>query len=661
MDTIYDFKKTEIAIPNSFFGPWKDKKIIDFQLILKDDKNEEIINEFNLIYFHIFIGINKVYCFISQDFGKSFDICCLNEKIRVYYRKMELKEFNYLENDTRARIVLINAPLKIEINNTTDLYSYVPLNFSKINSIQIAFFDSSANNYSVKAISKEEITEEFTIIEYLKEKKSILKKFYEELKDLIEKKQDDVEIFKNLTAGTDLISKKNNFSTRKEILSKAFNDDELYDLYYLYILWLVCDMKYFPEEQETEEKIECNLPINIIYIYIRNFYEKYKNDKDLLIYQRILLFYSNTIFFIKIDNIDQYNKCELEYINVKKIENNSVFGLSLKFLEDFIYTLNTRSYLFYPLLLLDSGLYYNRENKSIYGFDFQSCEKVKEHLKDLLPDVFFVYKLDSLDKEKGFNYKGMKTIFLNKSTVLENYNGALITENSNTKKVKHYAMRTSKFFMHECFGHNKFLYQQKIGIDSPRHFYNKEKKFITMIPKIAKSISYSNENNFYTNNKKFEGESGNFLEYFYGFYKDELVIDLLYNISDIGKLIDNVKYFTSEKLDNLKKYIIYKYLITKNNIKFNEKEDTQLEKDIEEMSLLLKANNINIDENKVQIKEKKSNIKRQDKPSKSLFIEIDEKEVKNYSYYLKKMNEAKTKDESRRYARELYFHHLKKE
>ena len=79
-----------------------------------------------------------------------------------------------------------------------------------------------------------------------------------------------------------------------------------------------------------------------------------------------------------------------------------------------------------------------------------------------------------------------------------------------------------------------------------------------MAPKAYKNKNFSQKYIFYINQKQAGGESGNFLEYFFGLYKNELIIDLLYNIPDIGKLIDNVKYFTSEKIDILKKYILYK-------------------------------------------------------------------------------------------------------
>ena len=450
----YDFKTSEIVIPDELFKSQKEKAIIDFQLILKE--KEKIKSTPELFHLSVFNGLNKAYCFITLISEFSFDICCLDEKIEVQYENMKLDQFNYLENDTRTRIILINTPKGIRINNFYKPSSFQPPALSNYNSLQISFFDSSTQNYSVKGISSEEFSEEFTLINYLKEKKIVLKNFYEEFTKLIEQKEEDIEIYNELIGPIELERIDNNFTKRKDILNKAFNDDELFDLFYMYILWYICDLKYFPKK---DEKIEYNLSIIILFKYIKEFYEKYKNDEDLLNYQKFLLFYSNTIFFIRIDNESIYNEYKLEYVNIKNINKNSVFGLSFKFLEDFINNLNSKSYVFYPLLLLDSGLYY-KFDYTTYGFDFQSCDNVKEHLKDLFPDVFFTYELDSIDNEKGFNYKGMKIVFLNKSTILNNYKGNPQKEDTNIKIVKHYAMRTSKLFIHECFGHNKFIYKQ---------------------------------------------------------------------------------------------------------------------------------------------------------------------------------------------------------
>ena len=121
-----------------------------------------------------------------------------------------------------------------------------------------------------------------------------------------------------------------------------------------------------------------------------------------------------------------------------------------------------------------------------------------------------------------------------------------------------------------------------------------------------------------------------------------------------------MKYFTSEKLDILKNYIINKYIIGIQKIEYNEKENTSLEQDIVEMEKLLKEKNNSQIENIQSTKERDLVNQIKDDHSKLLFCEVNEKEIKNYSYYLKKMIESKNNDESREYARELIFNHLKK-
>ena len=211
-------------------------------------------------------------------------------------------------------------------------------------------------------------------------------------------------------------------------------------------------------DDSISNEVICNYSISEVFEYITKFYEKYKNDKELLNYQKVLLFWSNAVYFIKINDMIEYNNSKLEYVNIKNIENNSVFGLCFQFLNDLIFNLNNKSEIFYPLLLLDCGLYYHSDTPT-YGFDFQNCESIKSHLKDLIPDVFFVFeKRDLCQEEKGFTYKGFKIIFLNKLVVLNNFKGNPIKNDNNTRDVKHYAIRTTKFFMHETFGHVKFIY-----------------------------------------------------------------------------------------------------------------------------------------------------------------------------------------------------------
>lgn len=663
LGNIYNFDATKIKIPNNFFGPKKEKKIIEFKLIFKN----EIINNELCFYLYVYFGINKVYCFLEKNNGLLYDICFLDNKIVSLNRgELELKEFNNLENDSRTRIVLINSPSKFKINNIDlKLNLYIPIHLHKLNkSFQLSFFDFFQDAYSVKAINLNELDEELLIVKTLKENKNALINFFNELKLLIKSNESDQEQFQKLCEKISLETKIINFSQKKEILEKNFDNEELYYLIYIYMLWLIYNSFFSSNDKNNEidndydnndsDEAECNYSIVEVFEYITKFYEKYENDKELVNYQKVLLFCSNVIYFIKINDINAYNDSQLEYIKYKNIEKNSIFGFSFQFLNDFIDNLNNKSEIFYPLLLLDNGLYYYNNNPT-YGFDFQNCDNIKEHLKDLIPDVFFVFKKKFLlQEEKGFTFKGFKIIFLNKYVILNNYNGNPIKNDKNTKVVKHYATRVSKFFMHETFGHIKFIYQHRIGPSSPRYFFNKNKKLITMVPKneINKNKDY-----FIINQRYDGGESGNFLDYFFGTYEDELVLNLIYLTKDIGKLIDNVKYFTKENLDILRKYIIYKYTLSEKGIEYATKENTSLEEDVNEMNQIIQLKGIKLAKNTNLKRLKISEIKK-DQHTGILFLNS---EIKNYSYYVKKINESKSNRESGKFLKKLIFNHLKLE
>lgn len=115
--------------------------------------------------------------------------------------------------------------------------------------------------------------------------------------------------------------------------------------------------------------------------------------------------------------------------------------------------MKSNSALFYPLLLLNNGEYYY-QNKSIYGFDTQNYDNIKYHLNDLIPEAFFEIKdgfseISSYSYDYGFNYEGLGIVFLNKDSLLRNYNKSpeLFEYNNlyDEKKVKSYAV---KFLRH---------------------------------------------------------------------------------------------------------------------------------------------------------------------------------------------------------------------
>ena len=137
-DKIYDFNNNEIIFLNDSY---KKKKYIEFQLILK---NEKLNYPQSLFKFFIYKGINKVYCFIKDNMTNLlFDFCFFDKNVKFCFESLELKEINYLENDSRARIVLINPPANLFINDEVALLPlYMPSKLSEYTSFQISSLGS---------------------------------------------------------------------------------------------------------------------------------------------------------------------------------------------------------------------------------------------------------------------------------------------------------------------------------------------------------------------------------------------------------------------------------------------------------------------------------------------------------------------------------------
>ena len=143
-----------------------------------------------------------------------------------------------------------------------------------------------------------------------------------------------------------------------------------------------------------------------------------------------MLFCSNCIYLTDNKDINSYKSKKLRYIKTKDIIKNTVYDLAFNFVNEFINKLNSKSFLFYQLLLIDNGLYYFgndtiNNNDIVYGFNMQTSDNIKNHLRNVIPEVFFEYEEEEEEKEfkvdNGFNYKGNGAIFLNKARILKNY------------------------------------------------------------------------------------------------------------------------------------------------------------------------------------------------------------------------------------------------
>ena len=645
--------KLIIDVPDEKFDKSKEKILIEFKLISKYKSST-----FN---FNVYYGINKAYCFLNMfEYTIQLYEFYFYKQVKVEYEGGILSETDSFENDSRSRMILINAPSCIkfdeDIFNTTKFRPKINSIFDSDNSFEVSIFNISKYYYTSRVIQKKEI---FSIIEKIKIYQDELEKFYNSINKLYNEKEDNIDKYSSIIKESKINKIEINFYQKKSTLENEFNDMQDYFLMYLYLLWLALGEYCSKTEIDNKNKINKNsedeyLSIRDIFKFAENLYLKYLNDKDLLVYEKIMLIYSHIFFLLLHPNMKKFEDCKLKYVKRKDVKPKSVFGISFKFLEEFIEKLNPKSYLFYPLLLLDCGLYQTKDRQPIYGFNLEDCSHLKCHLKELIPDVFFIYEeKNSILKEEGrFNFKGYGIIFINILLSLNEYkNNPMLDEYKNVEEErvnKHYGMRASKLMMHELFCHNKFVYEYKKGDESPCNFYNTEMNLIKIVP-----INYP-----------LYGD--NFFEYFFGLYFNRLVIDLIYETTYIGKLIDNVDYFLKEKLDVIKKYIICKYEIKEKNIKYNHYNDLTLEEENNIMEDLITNHKITLkQETKIDNNINNNDIqKSSDKLFGFKFIEEDKqepeyKEYKGYNYYSKKANEAENSEEFFKYSAELIFNHLK--
>ena len=410
--SLKEAKKLTIDIPEYIFRKSKERKVIKFKL-MKDTSSDEV----EIYKFNVYYGINKAYCFL--DLKKcTFNLyeICFYKTVQIKYNEELLTEKDFFDNDSRSRIILINSPNSLyfdDILYPVDKFKLVGCEDE--NSFEVAFFNPSKQYFATKLIKEKE---EFSVIQMIKMYEKDLVNLYDEIKQLLLKNENNEKKYLSVINRYSIYQIDINLSKRKSILMNEFKNEEDYRLMYLYMLWYAIGIYY---KQYT------TIYISIIDLLdcFETSYKEFLEDKELLIYERIMLIYSKILYIITFTDINEYRQRKLVYIKNKKdkILPKSVFGICFNFINEFIKNLTPQSYLFYPLLLLDSGIYEASERKTMYGFNMETCEIIKSHLNELIPEVFFVYEknVDFLKKEEGFNFKGYGVIFINKLLALNNY------------------------------------------------------------------------------------------------------------------------------------------------------------------------------------------------------------------------------------------------
>ena len=326
---------------------------------------------------------------------------------------------NIFDSENRANLLLINCNknLIVEINNNIrisvyELISSVNL-YSNSDGYQFSLSFTDLKKYVFKKIeAMEELDFENIYRTYNEEVEHIYKELIGNTQNEISEKRAK-ELFKNVEDLITIIIKRK-YIYPKSYLNKKLNKEIYID--FISKMVFIASIKKENEKGISLEKIKQfndRLCINKDLIC---------NDKRLKIYEKILLLLN--IYIASLLREDTYFK--IKFYHIEDSQKNSPLNLCFNFLSDFADNLSETSDFFYPLLCIDSGIFKYKwimsRQRTIYinsfGFDMSSVNRIKKHLKDLIPRVIIIDD-DLGDAEATTSeYTGM--IILNNSTFIKN-------------------------------------------------------------------------------------------------------------------------------------------------------------------------------------------------------------------------------------------------
>ena len=610
-----------ITIPDSEFKYRKDKAQMKIQLYKYNSDN---VIEFN---FNIYNGLNFGYVNLDELYYHSFEIIFKNiENLQIFGNKIKFIKLDNMKNIDRKRLLLINYDLtQLKINGVNlNLMNVIQINCPIISSsYQLSEIYFNENKYIVKPFEKEKEYNFETLIK----NKDKYENFSTELDSLSYIIDEDT--FKN--DFNKLMKKYKDlpqydyiyFQKTTEHLNKIFDDNKI-DYFTLFLNYFK-----FLYVFGNKDDYQNNRTVCICYLReIENIFEDMKDNNNISMNEKIRAL--NALFFTngKLENIDDLKKLNIKYYYSSKISNNSILDKVYKFLNNYIEEINEESIVYETLLYLNGGYgFYNQEK--VYTYDLTNLDMVKEHLRGILPQILIFCYMEN--DEIALTTPEFNGIVINEYHLLKKYNeqiGSLKIDYNKPiyfiKEITEYqandiAMDITLYLIHEMMGHKKNSLTEP-GSKTPKKII-KNKELIEL-----KYFKESNPDNIddkceyilTSNNSK--GDSGHYLELSYGKFDNSLIIKLLSDMDNKGKLIDEPRLFTDNG-EILKEYVRLRKIIEKRNIQFNYQNIMSITDEIKEMkSFVLKKSFCN---------------------SKDIFKENDDKKIEHELLNRKRNNDLK--------------------
>ena len=522
------------SIPEYVFKHGKDKTAIS--ITLYNESNHSRNYKFNVYY-----GKNSAYVLTDGLSKHVFEIILRNMKNIKIQHGIEFKELDKLGNQDRERLCLINCTTNIiEINGIDiDLPDIISSNTleHEINFNQISILDFEREIFIVQPIiDKKEYDIEFFI-----RNKELILSFENELNNFF---GSDFYTYKNV--------RKKIFKKFKELNKHGSLDlnrdndylDQIFNKYKflnLEIFWNYSLFRFF-SGMKVEYIYINKLVIQYFIEKIRKIKDKINKENDLPLYEKVRTIYSIfAVIFMTKNPIRYYmdvDNLHIRYIITSKAENNSIMDRSNKFYNKIIEGITENSAIFPYLLNINGGSGYYKHN-SFYAFDLKNLEMIKSHLRQVYPKV--IVFCNAVDGNVAITESETGGIIINDFYLINknniNYASNNLPNISDEKK-DDIAVTIYLENMHEASGHKKYALSEQENV-SPKKIFNKNNEIKTLEHQ-GNYVSGDNNSEYiltstYNKNK---GDSGHYLELCYGKYNNKLIIGILRNMKDKGKLIN---------------------------------------------------------------------------------------------------------------------------
>ena len=250
------------------------------------------------------------------------------------------------------------------------------------------------------------------------------------------------------------------------------------------------------------------------------------NTFEINIYNKILAIKS-LYSIINYDSTNDKNKNYLigsyTFMTYKSCKEQCYF-YSMKYLNEIIEELKEDSFIFYPILQVNSGsnidLNSDDSKNEIFEISMLNVEMIKNHLKSLMPKFIFIAKHPTIDDTRGAIIKNTGIIFIYESNIFHNTLGYSIEEYK-SRLPKDAAINISFTLSHEIFMHKKLRSDMTSpdGKKTPLKFidlrFNIKTFYFTYNKNDLDCLAIFNKSEDKLKTIPDKGESGRMFEYFF--------------------------------------------------------------------------------------------------------------------------------------------------